>query len=279
MPGQLRRAALALAALLALAACRGRSTRRDAAVAPEPAISAGVVVVLDGHAVARVTPAELTSRRPLADFLPAEAREPATWARLNATSDDARTMSLADVAERYEDHDVVLYLAPGGRPSIGVFPPIRADQPAHVRRALEAPAASLVGASRIAIDRAPPPTARPGPPKPLVVTFDGRTVELDPARLDALALVTEKGKGHTHDAWELRDVLAAAGVGPRATITAVGREGSATFTRAELDTPGVLGRFRRNRRGELRLGIDRTAVDGGASVVVHDVSRLDVRSP
>lgn len=260
-----------------MCACRERSRARDAGAATAPA--AATIIVLDGNEVARVTPADLTGRRPLADFLPADARDPASWVVLTATSDDARTMSLLDIVDLYEGHAVLLYLAPGGRTSIGVFPPIRADQPAHVRRALESPAASLVGASRIAIDRTAPVTPAPPAPKSLTIRIDGRPIGLDPARLEALALVTEQGKGHKHDAWDLRDVLAVAGVGKQASITAVGREGSATFTRAELDTPGVVGRFRRNRRGELRLGIDRSGTDGGVSDVVHDVVRLDVVSP
>jgi hypothetical protein len=267
-----KRAMVAVATIaLVVAGCRGRrSAARDAGAAD---VAPAMAIVLDGTEVARVTAADLAARRPLAELLPADARDPATWELLDVASADGRAMTIEDVADRYPGDAVTLYLDPAGRPSIGLFAPVRPDQPPHVRRALEQPAVSLVGAVRVVIDRTAPATAPAEPPHSLVVAIGGRTIELDAARLDTLPRLAEAK--HKGGGWDLRDVLALAGVGvgatATATITAVGREGSATFSRADLDAPDAHPTLRRNRRGQLRLGVK--------AAVIHDVLRLDVVSP
>src|SRR5690242_8148187 len=77
---------------LALIGCRDRTRSRDAADT-----SATLRVLLDGYDVARITPADLAARKPLADVLPADARDVATWELVTATTDDGRSMILEDV--------------------------------------------------------------------------------------------------------------------------------------------------------------------------------------
>lgn len=249
------------------------------AAAPAGAAAAAVrdvELVVDGAPAGRVAAADLAGRRSLVELLPADARDPARWGLLVAETADGRRLTVLDVGARFPGHDLVL-TGDGERPTLAFYPPVRADQPPHVQRALAAPSAALAGVVRVAIERDADgedgdaaAAARPVEPvEPgLEVVRGDRTVVLDAARLAALPRPDDGRRG----GWALADVVAAAGAPGVAVVVATGREGAVSIARDDLPR----ARLRRNRRGELRLGVE--PADGQAEpVVVHAVRRLELR--
>ncbi|MHC5009738.1 MAG: hypothetical protein ACYTG6_02180 [Planctomycetota bacterium] len=274
---------------VALPACgRSESSSEDGTVASGLSLR----VLLDDVEVATVTAGEIGERRPLAGYLPATARDPATWIRLEANSEDRRFLRLQQPAESYKGQEAALYVTKEGWPSIGMFRP---DNPAlsdQVRALIKEPTVYLVKAAEVHV-RTTEPASVPVPPKPaLLVSVDGgEAQEVTAQALAALATtrVTESGTGaggrrgneKRMQGWSLRDVVRLV-VDP-AGVTTV-RLVSAT--EATLDVSGEALRggelhylLKQNRRGEFNARLVETGPAGPrVTQEFRQIARLEVRT-
>src|SRR5690242_2347087 len=125
--------------VLALAGCHKNSTdgqTGSAAVAQTgsgsagsagsatPAAAPGVAIFVDDAAAGSITPAQIASWQPMANFLPASAHRLGMWDDLYLIGDAAQPTELHQPTTQHPDLVPALFPGDDGSPSFGMFDPV-----------------------------------------------------------------------------------------------------------------------------------------------------------
>lgn len=234
---------------------------------------APIEVSEDGNLTRRVAVADLEEPVALSSLVKSA---PDEWVWLQVKSADGRAMTIADVTETYDDHDIRLYLDAERRPSVGVFRRIPSHASPAVRRKLAQPRPFVVGATSLELRTVPMPTAE-RERRSVVVSRGGREVTLKPAQLEALKRVHARGGGRRKAGWRLEDVVKASGLG-LGDVVLIDAEGKrAPVTASQLADDAVVALLRYNRRGLLRFSL----YDAGPKPIaqLRDVRRIEALGP
>jgi hypothetical protein len=157
-----------------------------------PTSSATVAIVFDGEkSEAKIVSGE---RRPLSEFLPGEGRDPKSWRQLLVKSSDGRKLNIVQYADRYEHHDVLLYLDDESRLTLGIYRQLRPGMPEHAKRSLEHAHMQLVNATEVVVRTTEEPLAKGERPH-LEIRVGDAVQMLSADELDALESKPRPGKG------------------------------------------------------------------------------------
>ncbi len=262
-----------MAALWALLGCGSSSEPSASASSSAPPSSssapavagAPVDVSLDGASIAKIAPSELGTRRPLGEWLPEAARPTTGWRTLEARS-GKRTLKIRDVAERYPDQDVALFVDGAGAVAIGLFRRETAEMPAWMKAKLAEPTVSLDGVETIEVrtrEREPEKSAaalelqvRGGEARP--VTETELTQLATRGRRSGSGRGDGKGGGNPRkkQAAPLAELVAlSTPLAEVEQVVASSPNGRLSIQGSELRTADFAGSIRRNRRGELVLRV------------------------
>lgn len=257
-----------------------REPSRVGAPGASPPEADAVRILVNGTEVARVAQDRLAERRPLASFLPPEARDPEAWRLLRARALGNGRFSVAEPAERFDDHVVLLYLAGAEWPSVGVFRRIDPSTSEAVRTQIDRPTVFLVRVREVEVWTVDPPETRPEPSATkLEIQVIGEPVRIV-TEADLEDLPPRPGAGgrsHGGAGWHLRDVVALAARPERVDVVlALDEEAEAVRIEGdEFRDPADDPTLRLNRRRQLVLErFGALAMEGAARL--RGVVRIEV---
>ena len=229
-----------------------------------------VRIVLDQNVVAEVHARDLKTRTSIRSFLPKAASAPRAWKTFLAISrDGSRRFGVSDIASKYTQHDLSLYVDGESRLCMGVFRHVPANAKPAVRQYLAQPHIAIVDVAEIRIRTTPAPKPMG---KPLIVYVDGKEHQVAAETLDSLATIRidrardtskKRGKrGKKQVGWRLLDALLHLGVSAgdieSVSVQCGEASGATNNERVPIATPENAA-IRRNRRGEFQVILSASA--------------------
>jgi hypothetical protein len=220
-----------------------------ATAAASAATSPQVRLSVDGKPVASVSPTQLASATPLADWLPAPNRNRASWRGLRATDTSGRRV-VGFSPKQHPRAEVTLQRTADGQVVLRAALPKDPSLPADVQQSAARPIVELVGVQHIdVVTKKHEPVA---PTVTLRLLIDGAQHELTAAELAKLPAArprSVRAPGH-----HLRDVVATkTDVSKVRAVRIEAGDDSYALSGDDVRDEGQFILLRVNRRGALRL--------------------------
>ena len=225
-----------------------------------PAAAPGVAIFVDDAATASITPAQIASWQPLADFLPASAHRLGMWDDLYLIGDAAQPTQLHQPTTQHPDLVPALFPGDDGSPSFGMFDPV--EHAKHGKPQLRThpiPAIRIKLAQNTGRGQHDQSAGSATDPKDLKVQLTTKQGQQVITGTELLAIPRSRQPGDDSGppkGWALTEILDKMGVKHYDTVLLTDESGAnLTLDKKDFDPKASIPFIKLNRSGQLRVRV------------------------